>query len=372
MLYIIWAVLIILGLTKRNNKYVTGLILLNIFILYGWSSGNADYNTYEHRYNMYNFEIYRYGVEAGYFQLVRLFHFSNLDYRHFTIATAMIVCCSLLLSINYVNAKEKNWILALYMIFPMCMNIVTLRYALASSIALIGLGYLFTQKNRKLIKAITFITISIFIHFACIYFFLFLLVYYLDMKRAKKLVNTILCGCFVMVFCLIVLNTSLSYLGETSIARVIRATIYVALAKYDTNDIFVAIIQIAIVIMLGLYEYKIIKKSNLFSSKEYDSTVQQFEKINYATLPLIPLAIISGDSFRIQMIIIIFNYMAATEYHSRYVASRGNNYIKSKVSVVSLITFLQTLFMLFMWVLRSVNFQTVFIPMFENNVLFGF
>lgn len=203
------------------------------------------------------------------------------------------------------------------------------------------------------------------------YFFLFLIVYHLDMKRTKKFVNIILSGCFVFAFCMIVLNASLPYLGETSIARVLRATIYVALAKYDIKDIIAAVIQICIVIILGLYEYKVIKDSNVFSEKEYDSMIQNFEKINYATLPLIPLAMVSGDAFRIQMIIIIVNYVAATKYHSRYVAQRGTNYSRGKISIVSLIAFLQSLFMIFMWVLRSVNFYTVFIPMFEGNVLFG-
>ena len=90
-------------------------------------------------------------------------------------------------------------------------------------------------------------------------------------------------------------------------------------------------------------------------------------RLNIASLLVIPLIMFSADVFRFQLSISIVFYVAVANYlelKRKFKPTRNNMLVLWCVVVYALLG-------LYMWVLNGPNIDTVWKPLFNNNVLFG-
>lgn len=144
MLYILAIVILGAGIVLSKEKFQSNIMLVFMWILFAFSYGNADYNIHLRKYAQYQFLNSQ--TEWLYNQLMVLFNRLGLSYRGFLIIVSAFI---LLVFFSFARNHTKNiaWVLAMYMLYPFCMDVTIVRYTLAISVVYIGLNFLFEEKN---------------------------------------------------------------------------------------------------------------------------------------------------------------------------------------------------------------------------------
>ena len=134
------------SITRRHISFFSSLLLLLlIWLLYGWNSWNGDRDAYEFKYESNLLLIW--GTEVGYGYLNTLGKQLGLAYQDFQIFIATI---TLLLIWRYINAQGKSPFLLL-LIYALCffpLDYVLMRNSLAFAIVLQALLFL-SQGDKK-------------------------------------------------------------------------------------------------------------------------------------------------------------------------------------------------------------------------------
>ena len=147
MIYLISIIFILLTLvSKKDNKYVFVFGLIFMWVLFGWSYGNADYPIYLGRFYNYSNTISEI-TEPLFTNLMSIFNLLKFNYQEFLIIISAIILTIYGIFINKMT-KNINFVLLLYFIFPFSMDVVQLRYTIATTIIIIGFYYLI-KKDKK-------------------------------------------------------------------------------------------------------------------------------------------------------------------------------------------------------------------------------
>ena len=370
-LFVIWLIFIILGFIFKKNRMLTFSMLFFIFILYGWSSGNADFHGYETRYQYYDSELYKSGIEIGYYLILKFFNLVGMSFRGYMICNGLFIAVMLALTNHVAKTKVPNYVYACYMIFPLCMNVVTMRFAVASAIALLAVAIMISKFNNGTALSIILVCISATIHVGCLFFLVFV---FAERIKWKYMRIVLWCSSIVAataVFVPKILTWILGLLPDSSIKRVVMIRLKVASGHYDTIDVVVMTGEILFIVLISLYMFKVIDRGLRIHGIDKSSILGTVEKYNKCMFLLVPFSVFIGDLFRVQMVMLVFTSIAVGEY--LYLVGYSTN--KRKVLFVDLKVLIMPILisfcMLFLWVLRSsVNIVTVFRPLFEKNVLF--
>lgn len=132
-------ILTITCLWYRKSKFACLVLVAWLWILYGWSSGTADFSIYQNRYDLYLSRMSY--TEPLYTLIVRIFHFLGADFRTYLIVTSLF-CFILMYKTANDFSPNKGLVFGLYAIFPFVMDVTIMRYFFAGAIIIYGFRFL--------------------------------------------------------------------------------------------------------------------------------------------------------------------------------------------------------------------------------------
>lgn len=374
MLYVITLALILMGLYYNKSKYMYLVLLVWIWLLMGWSAGNADYGIYLSRFN--NYRAYAAYTEIGYTLLMRLANEAGLTYQQF-LPIAMLVYVIIIGGIAWKLSPAPSFVLALYLIFPACMEATQMRYTFASAMVLLGLYFLLNNSDDKAaeIKYICCIAAASSLHASTAVFFAFVVIRRLSLKRMIWYTAVITFVVYLSGSSLIIsIARRLPILSE-KISRVLAA----ASRMYTNVNVLKTTFRCFLFFLLFMsLMYYLKKRYGQTDARVNLILIENIQKVNVASLIILPLLLYAVDFYRIQQTLTIFNYCSLSYYcvmlpmpevrnwHKRYrhlITRRRLLFVGSCVGMAVI--------NLYYLVLHSTNILYVFRPFFENNLLLG-
>lgn len=373
-LLVLYIVLIFINLNYRKSKLCFLSLLLYMWLLFGWSYGNADWNIYTNRYN--NFEELSSRTEWLFTTLVRGGHFLGMEYRGFLIVISG-VCLLLLAKTMFDLSSEPGLVLSLYAIFCFPMDITQVRFFIAFSVVCFGFRYLFKYKEKKqkklLIKWIITVVVACNIHLLTILTLVLLIPVFF--KRKVTIIVTVAVN---IIFILAgslnskVFNLIALFLGEGKASLVMnQASKYnastVSYVWFKTIFIFVGFLAVYFCIMYFFKKYD--KKYGIAlkaDKKILDSQLAFTMDCNIIILVIMGLITVTTDFYRVQQIIVFMNYLI----YSNYLQPHEKGKWKKNNLIIIVPAVLFAFGALYNLLLNSGNLKTVFLPMFYNNVIF--
>ena len=374
MLYYLAIVMFFFGILLKKNKIISIGFFVYLWILFGWSYGNADYVVHLRRFNDYR-ELGS-QTEFLYEKLMQLFNFLGFSYQGFLILFSLLILCSYFLFAKR-NTKEINFVFAFYLVFPFCMDVTMFRYTLAFSIVLFGIDALLRQPEHFKLIFITSIVIASMIHLAA-FFAIFLIIPFVVKQKyfyigtALILLIGIVAHNFVVRISTMASNISFLHIGtKISIALAAAGDTYTSATFHNyVEKIIISFVIFMLISNLILYWTRQLEPFN----SEAIIKIKIMIQLNVASLLIIPLLTLNADLFRLQLSLIFPNIVAFSQFYrisNLNRPSRENN--KIMISLRSVILILLTtayvVINLYSWVLRSANLNVVLRPLFEHNLL---
>lgn len=369
MLYIPSIFFLIMGFVQKRQFVLMICFGLFLWSLYAFSSGNADYLIHQTRF--YNYRELTSQTELIYSFLMRVFNSARLDYRAFLVCDSLFVCWAYFRFIRR-NANYSNFVLALYLIYPFCMDVTMVRYTLAFAVVLYGLDSLW--KDFRVKKYLICVFLGFLIHSSMILTLLFLLPRFFKEAVLKKIVLLGVLGLFaggslVKAFLNIVAKVSFFNLGEKS-----SIVLTASLMRYDADAYFRYGMKIFMAFLIMWFVFRQINKFlNTIQNVLLDSDrvkvlmISFASRLNLVVLLIVPLVVFSADVFRVQLSLSVVFYVAVANY-----LELKKKYQPYKNSIfVQIGTVAYAVFNLYMWVLGGPNVNSVWKPLFFNNVLWG-
>lgn len=369
-LLFIYIILIVIGLIRPKSRMCFGILAGYLWFLFGWSSGNADWEIYITRYN--NYESLSSHTEWLFTLCQKISHLLHFDYRLYLIIISGI-CLYLIYKTIIDLSPRPAMVLALYAIFCFPIDVTQVRFFMAFTIAVFGLRYLFSyirSKQRKdLVKWVICIVIASGMHMAIAVVLLFIVPILWGYKIATvvMLTTNVLLVTFSTfqsrIFALI------GYFLSSDKADLIinRSTQYnlntIKFVWFKTIFIFVGFM---ICLWLIIYLRRREKTDTSFQSK--NEMVQVVLGINSITMIVMGLITVTTDFYRVQQVTVFLNYIF---YSCSMFPSPKNRMSANKFNLI--LTSIIAMFAvgaLYNLVLRTENYETVFLPLFYNNVLF--
>lgn len=378
MLYILAIGIFSCSLILSREKFQTYITLGFLWILFAFSYGNADYYIHLRKYTQY--ELLNSQTEWLYNKLMAIFNHFGFSYQGFLIVVSAIV---LMVFFSFAKKYTKNtaFVLAIYMVYPFCMDVTMVRYTLAISVVYIGLNFLFENDKWWGIKYCICILIASMIHLSAIFCLLFMLPKFMNIKKLLKLmiflsVSITMFASVITTFIDQLMNINFLNIG-TKLSIVLNASDM----KYNFQNIMNYRFKMLLIFMCSMVIYYILykwmKRNRVFEKTEAKTQVNYFWLalgMNISILPLIGLLSFSADLFRIQLSLSIVNYVAVAQYFDLRKKLQMSREI-TKISRTTLTLGISTIFIaiagLYLWVLSSSNIISVFRALFENNILFS-
>lgn len=378
MLYILAIAIFCAGIALSKEKFQSNIMLVFLWILFAFSYGNADYNIHLRKYTQYQFLNSQ--TEWLYNQLMVFFNCLGLSYRGFLIIVSAFILL-VLFSFTKKHTKNTAWVLAMYMLYPFCMDVTMVRYTLAISVVYIGLGFLFEGKKWWLLKYCCCILIASMIHLSSIFCLLFALPKFVNLKKLAKLMILLSLGLTAFTSVLTVFIDKLANISFLNIGTKLNIVLNASDMKYNFRSVMNYRLKMLLILGCSLIVYYIVymwvKRNGVKERAETKSSIQFIELalgMNLSIIPLIGLLSFSADLFRIQLSLSMVNYIAFAQYFDMREKLQMQRET-TKVSKTTLMIVIGTIFVVFsglyLWVLSSSNITSVFRALFENNTLFS-
>ncbi len=249
--------------------------------------------------------------------------------------------------------KRPGLFLALYSIFPFCMDAVQLRFSLAISFVLIGYLYVSKAKGGLKKKAAVFFfacLIGFSFHAAVLFFALLLFAKELSHRDARKLC--------ILVFLGLIVVTRTSLL--TQIATLLGVSARLNMVGGVDGSGFANVIRLAVPSLawmaFGLYLKKTRGDSN---------AVRVILNANLFCLALIPLVGVASNIYRIETSQFLIYYLVAVNSVGY---AGGSNIRKEQADLFGVACLLGIALMgVTLLVLMSMNLNTVLVPLLTSN-----
>jgi hypothetical protein len=372
MLYVLTFAIIILGLVKKKSNIIFGAMLVWMWLMLGWSSGNADYAIHLGRFE--NYAVISEYTEVLYTALMKLANNAGLTYAQF-LPLVMLVYVAM---IGYIVKKlsvAPAFVLALYFIFPACMEAVQVRYTLAAAFVLLGFFFLLQEEGRASeVKYICCIIVAALMHVSTILFLLFVFVKRLSIR--KTLVYT---GIISGVLYLSRMQMIISLIGRLPGMSEKTSMVLTSAANRYTN-ITIMKTTFRCMVFFGLFMvliYYLKKRNSKYKNNLNLQFIENVEKANIVSLVILPLLSYSVDFYRIQQTLTLLNYCALSYFCYVFPTPIKNGdtsiqFVTTKKRLAYIIGCVaMAMINLYYLVLNSNNVQTVFKPFFEDNLFLG-
>src|SRR5665648_162205 len=158
----------IFAFNKKYSKTITMLTLFSILLLVGGAGpdyiGQNDYINYETSYDKASSVGMFDNPQIGFTLLMKFGNLFNLDFLTFRII--VIGICSILIYKYVIKryAYNYNYILFLYLVYPMIIDSEQLRNFIAMTTLLIGIRFLEKKSLKSSAKFLIFVVISASFH----------------------------------------------------------------------------------------------------------------------------------------------------------------------------------------------------------------
>ena len=349
----------VLCVWKRNSKIIFIVALAWLWYLMACSTGLADDLVNYNRY--YSYLSFTGSTELGYYYIMRFFSQRGLDfltYRKIVALFEMIIIGST----TWKLSRYPNIPIALYLIFPFCMDVVQMRNTLGLFIAIFGFRFLFLDdatiegKKKRLSNdakfAICIVVASLF-HFINIIYLVFLFGKHYKTRRII-IVTAIIC----FFVTLMVSPSVLLSLGEqVGLGNKISAAMTKAASSGDLYrlTLFRVIVYFVMFVGLWLYDDRLLHHGDIH---KIDSNLVL--NCNVLIMTIIPLMQYSPDFYRCQIGLSLINYIYFVDKFQK------NNRFKIKKTniILALILIVSAIINLYLLVLGNNNIHTVFEPIF--------
>lgn len=370
MLYILALAAILLGLVMNKSNIVFAVMMVLIWLMLGWGAGNADYAIHLGRFNYYESSaVY---TEVVYTLLMQWANNAGLTYQQF-LPLVMLVYVVIIGFIVKKVSKAPAFVLALYLIFPACMEAVQVRYTLASAFVLLGFYFLFKEEDwRGELMFVALVVLSAFMHVSTIVFIPFMLVKRLNMQRVILCMTTISA-----IISLSQVSFVIDLIGRLpGMAEKIGRVLASASNRYTYINVLKTTYRCLVFFVLFMFLSYLLKRwVKKYQLKIDISYIDVMQKINVISLIIIPLLFYSVDFYRIQQTLSLLNYCALSYYVVVYPhvsnLTQGRLVFSKRREKYVFVCVLMAILNLYYLVLNSSNFLTVFKPFFENNLFFG-
>lgn len=355
MTYVLYFASVLWGLTKKHSRVAEFALMLVSWLLAAFASGNADSGIYEARFNFY--QSFEGMSEFGWQSLMILFNKLGVDYQLYR---CIIIAFELLLIHFAIHrlTDEPVFILAMYMVFPLCLDIVQMRFALAETIAFFGMSFLFERdtmghetKHPKLAFVLIVLVSSLFHFITILYLFLLLA------PRLGSVTSVIAVPLVSVAFVLITHWSGLANLAST----VGLETKYEGLTSSSMSQIGGYAFNIVFYGIAWAVIFLLVNRSRTNASIRRVALVTNW----VIAAVVLPLLFISVDFYRIQQGITLLNLA----FISRFLSPEEHLAFSRENLLIIFLVLLLSVANLYLYVLDNTNFIYVLLPMFQNNLV---
>lgn len=249
------------------------------------------------------------------FFLSRCGLYFKLDYLQFK--TIIFIICMILFGIIVYRTVGTNYgfIWGLYFIYPALVDIVQIRFFLATCVVLLGLTFLKDNtKSSYLIYLICLVT-AIFIHNTTVVYAIFIIAPL--MKKHKKTILKVICVLDVILL-----------LFRNNLLAFVERFVNDKQQSYFSGNLSIINVSLFIIIMIAVailtYQiYCVGQEGNL--SENDKNTLEFFSNLNIILLAIIPLLVLAYNFYRLERISWIILYLAfgiLIKYKKDWVVSR--------------------------------------------------
>lgn len=173
---------------KKDGRILTlsfVFIFLFLWILMGFNLTNPDYAYYENLFTRAQDGITYFAVESGFWYLIKLVVKFGIDYQLFLKIYSLI---GLLLISNSIlrYTKRPSLVLVAYFCYPFLLDVAQIRHFMAVAIFTFAIRYLEKYSIKNLIRYCLLILIATSQQILAFSFFIYLLTYLTDTKKAIK------------------------------------------------------------------------------------------------------------------------------------------------------------------------------------------
>ncbi len=372
MQYILFFLLILLGVVFPKSKFLTGLILFMDWIMFAFTRGQADFEVYRiyfDRASMNPFEKNAFtSVESGY-QFICAFSRDvlNINFESFWAVFSAISLLLLFVTIKrYTNRCAL--VLALFSMFPLLISIVQWRMWLGISVIIFGLRFLEMETTRGYILYAVCALIATSLQFSCVFFFVFLLCKIRDERLIRKIV---IIWCVITPFFLIPILTRLtrfSNMAEKYLRQYTNATSLISQTGM-------------LLLLLAIYYFARESKKNIQVSQvllydgERGTSNLQSRQIIYARLApkmclcaffFWPFTVLTLETIRFFRCFIIITYIlfAISLSYTSSIAWKRQAF-RIAIPILSVL-------LMYVFSCQGNYWNSVFFPIMNNNVLIDY
>ena len=305
MIFLFWIILIFTGMFVKKSKIYDFLIIIFIAIITYYGGNIADLENYQNAYNYIASGNYYNDLGVGWYFLCVIGVKMHLTYIQFK---TIVVILSMLLvnnSIKYfLNGNEhKTIIWALYLIFPILLECIQVRFFIAESIVLYSMKFLMNEKKKYVFIYILLVLLAATIHSSMLIYLIFLLYRVLG-KYESKYVAIISAMMFIF------------FIFKKNIIKILSLVINQKRINryfYSTDSLGIKGFIIYIFIILIFYY---IAKMMLKKAKETKQDSHFFEfmlKQNILISILLVFSIFDPNFFRLQRIMWVLTYVGGAK-----------------------------------------------------------
>ncbi|NRO45074.1 EpsG family protein [Lactobacillus helveticus] len=358
------------GLIVKRSKLIFIVSIIFLWLLMTFTYGNADEPVYLSRYN--SPELWTNSTEYLFQAIINVSRNFGLSFIAFKGIVSTIEI-ALIGKTVWRFSKYPNVVLLLYFFTSFAYNVTQIRFALASSIFIYSLQYLFTKNTmidkRRIIlstnecKFIIGILIASFIHASAILWLILLVA-----KKSSIKVTIVITIIFNLLILFSISSNFISSIFQ-SFGSENRMSAY--LSEAYQNSSFRILGQMKLVLFAAFFE--IIICMLILKNRAYFKDICQIKlltKLNIIILIILGIMLrYTAEVYRLQESLFLVNYIFLLN------TIPSDSFIKSKTKVP--IFFIEGLIVImvigisYLELFSSANFITVWKPIFFNNLLFN-
>ncbi|WP_288557286.1 EpsG family protein [uncultured Lactobacillus sp.] len=344
--------LCLMGVIFQKNKIISYFQMVWIVILTCFNTQSADW--------LANFDIYQSSYQYnGFFGWLMDTAINKLNFN-FYLFNGILSFCSLLIIFFIILriAIKPNFVLSLWMIFPLIDNIVQKRYFWAFGIVTLALYLLFYMRNKKLsfIYYELLILLANSIHNSYVVFFVLPIFLWLSRKQQIIITSIVIClGIILRSRLLFVANGLLTGLDS-------KTTLYLGNVSHSP---FLAIL------IWGIWQFTQCLIVYILYRKQDIDYRNIFIATNIFFLMLIPLYAFDPVFMRCFRPMLVFNYILISN-KLVIVKKSGSNLINKKVFISSIIYVMLIILTFYMFDCSSrtsLGFDQMVKTIYANNSL---
>lgn len=284
--------------SRKSSRYldfvfVIALLMIMLKFITKYNYSFPDYISY---YNAYSI-VGSLGVngytqmEIGFRVLCLIFNEFGFTYDQFYLVLVVFSLFLIFRTISFFSRK-KSFVLLMYIVFPFFLDLVQIRYLLASSLVLYSIKYLTTKfKKRYVLVYLIFNIIAVSIQVTTAYYFIFLLAKFFKQKNIIK----------ISAIGIVIITIVSGKLGGLLMSSELTSHY----AAYTGNTIK-PIGSISIMILMLFNIISICKFISKFKN-EKESFLSLIIRLNITVLPIMPIFFINTDIFRIYRNLLVLN-----------------------------------------------------------------